>query len=146
MSEQDEPRAGAPTPPFRSYSVPVLWFLAGLAIFGAVSVGALLLVSSLPVGGPAWLLVVAAIVLLAVTAGAAIFAMRRGKVPLGSGLLVGYAVATAFSSGQCTLWSANPDYAMLTGFFVYLMGLGAVFIVAVVAVVVDAVRRNRRAS
>lgn len=137
------PQPGAPAPTFRGYAAPVFWFLAGLVLFAIAAVGALFAVSTIPPNTPRWVSIMLALVFLGLTAVAAIFALRRGRVALGSGLLLGYAVATAFSSGQCTFWSTNAGYEIITAFFVYLLAMFGVLVSGLVAFGVDLIRRSR---
>jgi hypothetical protein len=144
MSAQDDPQPGASAPKPSRTAVQVAWFTGGMVLFGMAAVASLFVIGSLPIQGQGPPIQIAGVILLLLTAGAGIFAIMRGNVALGSGLLVGYGLATIFSAGQCTLWAANPDYGLIQGFLLYLMMLGLVFVIFVIAVVGDAVSNARR--
>jgi hypothetical protein len=144
MSASNDPQRGA-EPPRNSAAAPAVgWFALGMALFGAVVVAGFFAVGSLPIQGQGPPIQIAGAILLLATAAGALFAMRRRRVALGSGLLTGYALATAFSAGQCTLWSANPGYEMITGFFVYVLALGLAGVLFVIVLVAEAIMRARR--
>lgn len=128
-------------PPRRPLTWHVLWFVSGLAIFAAIGVLGYFALAAARGQGQ----LVGAVLMLALTAGLAIFAMRRGNVVLGSGLLAGYALATVFSAGQCTLWRASgPDYGFLAGFIYYGFALGAGLVLLLAVLVGETVYNARR--
>lgn len=143
MSEQSELQPGARPPAPKGYAAPVAWFMAGLIAFGIVVVATFFLIGSLPLQSAGPPIQIAGLLLLLATAAPAIYALRRGKIALGSGVLVGYALATVFSSGQCTLWVANPGYEMIMAFFVYIFALGGACVLFIGALVADAIRQRR---
>jgi hypothetical protein len=116
------------------------WFIAGLAIFAAIGVAGYFSLSAF--GGAGNLL--AALGMLALTAGLAIFAIVRGNIMLGSGLMLGYAFATLVSSGQCTLWSASNNYGFLGGFIYYGFALGAGLVLLLLVFAGETFMRRRQ--
>ncbi|MFV9506080.1 MAG: hypothetical protein AB4911_16120 [Oscillochloridaceae bacterium umkhey_bin13] len=66
--------------------------------------------------------------------------MRKQRIPLASGILLGYAVATLTSGGQCTFWVSTNDYGFAEGFIFYLLALAVVFVVLIAAMIADAIR------
>lgn len=122
----------------RGVGVWLIWFWAGIVAFGVIGFAGFFLGSSLT-GSAMWLATAA---MAAVTAGLAVWAIRAGNLALGSGMLAGYAVATAFSAGQCTFWSASADYGFLGGALAYLFTAAAALVAAVIAAVVEAYRKN----
>ncbi len=74
------------------------------------------------------------------TGGAAIWIMRRGKIALGSGLLVGYAIAAVASGGQCTFLTASSGYyGFLSGVSIYVCALGLSIAVGVIVSIIGAI-------
>jgi hypothetical protein len=130
----------ASDPPRRSLTRRVAWFIAGLAIFAAIGVAGYFGGSA--VGGAGNLF--AAALMLALTAGLAIFAIVRGNILLGSGLMLGYAFATLISSGQCTLWSASNSYGFLAGFIYYGFALGAGLVLLLLVFAGEGIMRRRQ--
>ncbi len=129
------------TQPF-FYAAQIWWFILGLLIFGAFGLAMFVLGSSLatsPFG-----IVGVAVVMALLTGGPAIWAMRRGKIALGSGLLVGYAIAAVASGGQCTFLAASNNYGFMGGFIIYVYGVGLAFVVGVVASIISAIAGWRR--
>lgn len=137
----------ATQPPRRSNAQNVLWFWVGLVCFAAIGVIGYFSGASLGLGLTSrsqWL-IVGAIAMLAVTAGLGIFAIRRRNIPLGSGLLVGYALATVFSAGECTFWQGSSGgYGFLAGFIYYAMALAVGLVVLLVAFGVEAFASRRQ--
>lgn len=124
------------------YAAQIWWFILGLLIFGAFGLAMFVLGSSLatsPFG-----IVGVAVVMALLTGGPAIWAMRRGKIALGSGLLVGYAVAAIASGGQCTFLAASSGYGFLGGLIIYVYGLGLALVVGVIASIISAIAGWRR--
>jgi hypothetical protein len=68
-------------------------------------------------------LIAVALMMIIVTGGAAIWAMRHRKIALGSGLLVGYAIVAVASEGQCTFFAPGANYGFLGGGVIYILGL-----------------------
>jgi hypothetical protein len=104
-------------------------FLGGLLIFAVIGVAGFFL-GSMGARGPAGLL--AAFAMLAITAALAVWALRSGRIVLGSGILVGYALATVLSTGECTLWTQSANYGFLAGFAYYIIVLATVLVVSLV--------------
>lgn len=125
-------------PPRRTLTMNVLWFWVGLLAFAAIGVAGFF-AGSAAAGSIGTL--AGALLMAAVTAGLGVFAMRRRNIPLGSGILVGYGLATLLSSGQCTLWSAAVDYGFVGGFIGYGYVLGGALLLLLVVAVGEAIAR-----
>jgi hypothetical protein len=130
----------ASDPPRTSLTRRLAWFIAGLGIFAVI--GVLGYFGGSAVGGAGNLL--AALVMLALTAGLAVFAIVRGNILLGSGLMLGYAFATLVSAGQCTLWSADAGYGFLGGFIYYGFALGAGLVLLLLVFAGETIMRRRQ--
>ncbi|MEI7645067.1 MAG: hypothetical protein WCJ55_12395 [Chloroflexales bacterium] len=131
------------TQPF-FYAAQIWWFILGLLIFGAFGLAMFVLGSSLatsPFG-----IVGVAVVMALLTGGPAIWAMRRGKIALGSGLLVGYAIAAVASGGQCTFLAALSGYDSLSGLMTYVYTIGLALVVGVIAAIISAIAGWRKDS
>jgi hypothetical protein len=85
-----------------------------------------------------------AAVMILLTGGAAIWAMRGKKIALGSGLLVGYAIAAVASNGQCTFLNTSANYGFLSGAVLYLYGFVLAIIVGMIASIISAVTNRRK--
>lgn len=130
-------------PPRRTYTQNVLWFWLGLLAFAAIGVAGYFAGAAVGGGNP-WL-IAGAVVMLALNAGLGVYAIRRGNIPLGSGMFVGYALATVMSGGECTLWQGSSgSYGFLGGFISYLIVLGGGIIVMLVVAIGEAIYRSRR--
>ena len=134
-----EPPPDSPAPRHRSIACQILWFWLGLAIFAVIGVVGFFMTG---LGGSTSTGLLAAFIILAVTAAPAVWALRVGRVALGSGIMGGYALATAFSTGQCTLWSAGANYAWATGFNFYFVALGGTLGLALIIAVGESIARR----
>lgn len=129
--------------PKTRFDTHVWWFLFGLTVFGIFGFALFFAGSS----AMAAISIVAIAVLMAgITLGAALWAFRRHRIDFGSGLLAGYAVAAVASEGQCTFLAPARDYAFIGGFFVYLITISGVFLIAVIATTVSLILDQRRGN
>jgi hypothetical protein len=127
--------------PAARFNTNAWWFLLGLVIFGVfgfvmffVGTAAINMVGNFAL----------ALLMILATGGAAFWAIRAGRVALGSGLLIGYAVAAVASGGQCTYLVGTSDYGFLGGALIYLYGTALLFVVAIGALIVSLVTRGMR--
>ena len=131
--DNDKP---ASTPFF--YAMQVWRFILGLLIFGIFGFVMLVLGSNLATS--TFGIVIFAIVMALITGGGAMWAMRHGKISLGSGLLVGYAIAAVASGGQCTfLTAASGYYGFLIGVSMYVCAIGLAIAVGVIVSIIGAI-------
>lgn len=114
----------------------MLWFWLGLLSFAALGFGAFWVS-----GGTTIYPTVLLVGLIVLTLVAALLAFALSNIPLGSGLLVGYALATVFSSGQCTFWSTAANYGFLAGAIYYIFALVGVLVLLAIVAVIEATRR-----
>ena len=119
------------------YAMQIWQFILGLLIFGIFGFVMFFLGSSLATS--TFGIVIFAIVMAVITGGAAIWAMRHGKIALGSGLLVGYAIAAVASGGQCTFLAHASDYGFLGGLGIYVYALGLAIAVGVIVSIIGAI-------
>jgi hypothetical protein len=132
--EQPRPKPG--------YAAQIWWFTLGLLIFGVIGYAAMGAYAAMVAGAYGAAanegtvgIITLAIIMILLTGGAAICAMLLRKIALGSGLLVGYAVATVGSGGQCTYLAAPANYGFLGGGFIYLISLVLAVFVGVIALI-----------
>ena len=119
------------------YAMQIWQFILGLLIFGIFGFVMFFLGPSLAF--ITFGIVGFAIVMALVTGGAAIWIMRRGKIALGSGLLVGYAIAAVASGGQCTFLTPVKGYSPLSGLEIYVYALGLAIAVGVIVSIIGAI-------
>jgi hypothetical protein len=123
------------------FSANTWWFLLGLALFGAF--GFAMFFAGAAVAGVAGTIGVAAL-MTAVTGGAAVWAIRSNKIALGSGLLIGYAVAAVASGGQCVfMMTGSNNYGFLNGAAIYVYGTALMLAVAVVTSLLSLIAQGR---
>ena len=135
-------------PPPRPISDPAQFesFILGLLIFGVFGMIMFFVPAMFFVGpnGDPFGIVGLAVVMVLLTGGFAIWAMRSGKIALGSGFLVGYAIAAVASGGQCTFLSMPSDYGPM-GVMILLAGVvGIAFVIGGIAAILSKVIANWR--
>lgn len=119
------------------FNANIWWFLLGLVLFGIFGF-AMFFAGAAAANGFVGTATLAAL-MIAVTGGAAFWAIRNKRIALGSGLLIGYAVAAVASGGQCTYLVGTSDYGFLGGALIYVYGTALIFVVSLGALIVSAV-------
>jgi hypothetical protein len=131
---QPRPRPG--------YAAQIWQFILGLLLFGILG-PAMLFAGSAAAVSSAGTVALATFTIL-ITGGAAFWAMRTGRIALGSGLLVGYAVAAVASGGQCTFLGQSANYGAYAGAAIYVYGFMLALVIGTIASIVTAVAGGRR--
>jgi hypothetical protein len=131
----------APKPRFAAQ---IWWFILGLFLFGVLGFAAVF-AGDATINNSA-LMVGLAVAMVLLTGGAAFWAMRSKKIALGSGLLVGYAIAAVASGGQCTYLAQSVDYGAISGALIYLYGFVLAIIVGMIASIISAFMSWRRGA
>ena len=127
-----------------SYAAQISSFILGLLIFGVFGL-VMFFVGANGAANPSSI-VGLAVVMAVLTVGPAIWAMRSGKIALGSGILVGYTIAAVASGGQCTYLSMSSDYGFLSGAMIYVMSVGIALVVGGIVAIISAIMGWRRRS
>lgn len=133
-----------PPPRPISYAAQISSFILGLLIFGTFGL-VMFFVGANGAANPSRI-VGLAVVMALLTVGPAIWAMRSGKIALGSGLLVGYAIASVASGGQCTYLSMSSDYGFMNGVMIYIISVGIAFVVGGIVSIISVLASWRRRS
>jgi hypothetical protein len=129
-------------PPKPSYAAQIWGFTLGLLIFGGFGY-AMFFAGAGAAVSPIFMALMAVTIAL-LTAGSAIWAMLLRKIALGSGLLVGYAIAAVASGGECTFLNTSANYGFLSGAVIYLYGFVLAIIIGMIASIISAVMNRRR--
>lgn len=130
--------------PQRPTLAAMLWgFTLGMVAFGILGL-LMFFTGAAMIAAPSvsWTIAQALFMVL-LTGGAALWAIRARRIGLGSGLLIGYALAAVASGGQCTFLTTAQDYGFLSGAVFYIFGLGLALAIAVVVGIISAISRAR---
>jgi hypothetical protein len=119
-----------------------LWSVwLGLLIFALMSFVALYSAAAFSLQN----LLIGAVILAALTGGAAIAAWRFGRLGLAAGLILGYVLMSLVTSGTCTLLARDENYNALGGLF-YGMGLIGSLVILIIVFMVDRFMNRRPSS